>query len=134
LAFFAFFLVAMDLFSLFHSSWNFCNDLLLQLFECIESTQNEVKRKMIENGRVQRCTKVTCSTLTRKKTRDITTHSRVFSDRVAFCRAHGANERFARMRARLRVRTFAKLSAIYNRSGFCSDASLERIQGARRRS
>jgi len=26
----------------------FRNGLLLQLFECIESTQNEVKRKMIE--------------------------------------------------------------------------------------
>jgi len=26
----------------------FRNDLLLQLIECIESTQNEVKRKMIE--------------------------------------------------------------------------------------
>jgi hypothetical protein len=26
----------------------FCNGILLQLFECIESTQNEVKRKMIE--------------------------------------------------------------------------------------
>jgi len=26
LFFFAFFLVAMDLFSLFHSSWKFCND------------------------------------------------------------------------------------------------------------
>jgi hypothetical protein len=28
----------------------FCNGILLQLFECIESTQNEVKRKMIETG------------------------------------------------------------------------------------
>jgi hypothetical protein len=28
----------------------FRNGLLLQLFECIESTQNEVKRKMIETG------------------------------------------------------------------------------------
>jgi len=28
----------------------FRNDLLLQLIECIESTQNEVKRKMIEAG------------------------------------------------------------------------------------
>jgi len=28
----------------------FRNDLLLQLIECIESTQNEVKRKMIETG------------------------------------------------------------------------------------
>ena len=32
----------------FHSSWNFRNDDLLQLVEGIESTQNEVKRKMIE--------------------------------------------------------------------------------------
>src|SRR5208282_6133527 len=31
----------------FHSSWNLANGNLLQLFECIESTQNEVKRKMI---------------------------------------------------------------------------------------
>src|SRR5208282_764905 len=31
----------------FHSSWNFRNGVLLQLFECIESTQNEVKRKMM---------------------------------------------------------------------------------------
>jgi hypothetical protein len=28
----------------------FRNGILLQLFECIESTQNEVKRKMIETG------------------------------------------------------------------------------------
>jgi hypothetical protein len=28
----------------------FCNGVLLQLIECIESTQNEVKRKMIETG------------------------------------------------------------------------------------
>ena len=28
----------------------FRNDLLLQLIECIESTHNEVKRKMIETG------------------------------------------------------------------------------------
>jgi len=28
----------------------FRNGRLLQLFECIESTQNEVKRKMIETG------------------------------------------------------------------------------------
>jgi hypothetical protein len=50
LFFFAFFLVAMDLFSLFHSSWNVCNDLQLQLIECIESTQSEVKKKMIERS------------------------------------------------------------------------------------
>jgi hypothetical protein len=48
LFFFAFFLVAMDLFSLFHFAWNCRNDVLLQLVECIESTQNEVKRKMID--------------------------------------------------------------------------------------
>jgi len=29
----------------------FSNGVLLQLFECIESTQNEVKRKMIEKER-----------------------------------------------------------------------------------
>jgi len=28
----------------------FRNGILLQLFECIESTQNEVKRKMIDTG------------------------------------------------------------------------------------
>jgi hypothetical protein len=28
----------------------FRNGILLQLFECIESTQNEVKRKMIKTG------------------------------------------------------------------------------------
>ena len=32
----------------FHSSWNFATGVLLQLFECIESARNEVKRKMIE--------------------------------------------------------------------------------------
>ncbi|MGA8298993.1 MAG: hypothetical protein WB817_05885, partial [Terriglobales bacterium] len=31
----------------FHSSWNICNGVLLQLVECIESMRNEVKRKMI---------------------------------------------------------------------------------------
>jgi hypothetical protein len=38
-------LVAMDLFSL-SILHGICNALLLQLNECIESTQNEVKRKM----------------------------------------------------------------------------------------
>jgi hypothetical protein len=49
LFFFAFFLVAMDLFSLsiLHGIYN---GVLLQLVECILSTQNEVKRKMIETG------------------------------------------------------------------------------------
>jgi len=47
--FFAFFLVAMDLFSLFHFHGS-CNGDLLQLIECIESTRNEVKRKMIESS------------------------------------------------------------------------------------
>ena len=45
----------------------FRNGVLLQLVECIESTQNEVKRKMIETRRMQRCTKVTCISRARKK-------------------------------------------------------------------
>jgi hypothetical protein len=46
LFFFAFFLVAMDLFSL-SILHGICNGVLLQLNECIESTQIEVKGKMI---------------------------------------------------------------------------------------
>jgi hypothetical protein len=46
LFFFAFFLVAMDLFSL-SILHGICNGVLLQLNECIESTQIEVKEKMI---------------------------------------------------------------------------------------
>jgi len=49
-AFFAFFLVAIVLFSLsiFHGLE--CNDRLLQLFECIESMKSDVKKKMMCDG------------------------------------------------------------------------------------
>jgi len=47
----------------------FRNGILLQLIECIESTQNEVKRKMIKADACQRCTKVTSATRTPKKVR-----------------------------------------------------------------
>src|SRR5215467_2057953 len=44
-----------------------CNDLQLQLIECIESTRNEVKRKMSVCVVVHRCTKVTACVECKKK-------------------------------------------------------------------
>jgi cation transport regulator ChaC len=67
LFFFAFFLVAMDLFSL-SILHGILQRSLLQLFECIESAQSEVKRKMIVRACAQRCTKVT-SRIAREKNR-----------------------------------------------------------------
>jgi hypothetical protein len=45
----------------------FRNGVLLQLFECIESTQNEVKRKMIGSDARNDVPRSPCTTRTRKK-------------------------------------------------------------------
>jgi ubiquitin C-terminal hydrolase len=65
LFFFAFFFVAIDLFSLFHSSW-MCNGRLLQLIECIESTQNEVKKKMSDTDACNRARRSRASQVRKK--------------------------------------------------------------------
>jgi hypothetical protein len=55
----------------------FRNDDLLQLVECIESTQNEVKRKMIEAGACNAVPK-SPAPLTCEKIIGIPTHSQIF--------------------------------------------------------
>jgi hypothetical protein len=77
----------------------FRNGLLLQLIECIESTQNEVKRKMIETGA---CNAAPKSPARRAREEKVRVHHNSLlpvlpSRRV--CRAHASNERFAAMPA-----------------------------------
>jgi hypothetical protein len=61
----------------------FRNGLLLQLIECIESTQNEVKRKMIETSARTDAPKSHARLAREEKvSRDITTHSAVISHHV----------------------------------------------------
>jgi len=60
----------------------FRNGLLLQLIECIESTQNEVKRKMIETGVRNDVPKSPARLAREKRSRDVTTHSHAFSHPV----------------------------------------------------
>jgi hypothetical protein len=61
----------------------FRNGLLLQLIECIESTQNEVKRKMIETRACTDAPKSHARLAREEKVRvDITTHFPVISHPV----------------------------------------------------
>jgi hypothetical protein len=77
----------------------FRNGILLQLFECIESTQNEVKRKMIETGACNAVPKSPARLAREKKSSDITTHSQLLSHRVVVWHAHVSKARFAAMPA-----------------------------------
>jgi len=79
----------------------FRNGILLQLIECIESTQNEVKRKMIKADALQRCTKSSARLAREKKVR--------------------ANQQLSLMRALL-ARRFCQLRFI--KSARLGDASL----------
>ena len=56
----------------------FRNGVLLQLVECIESTQNEVKRKMIETGACNAVPKSHARCMREEKIGDMTTHSQFF--------------------------------------------------------
>jgi hypothetical protein len=67
----------------------FCNGILLQLFECIESTQNEVKRKMIEADARIDVPKSFQRIAREKSLRDITVHSQVFP--ITWLSAAGCN-------------------------------------------
>jgi hypothetical protein len=60
----------------------FRNGVLLQLVEGIESTQNEVKRKMIEAGACNDAPKSHARRAREKSSRAITTHSHLFSHQV----------------------------------------------------
>jgi len=75
----------------------FRNGVLLQLIECIESTQNEVKRKMIETGACNDAPKSHARLAREEKSlRAITTHSVVFLHHVgSAARAFQKNTRGA---------------------------------------
>jgi hypothetical protein len=97
----------------------FSNGVLLQLFECIESTQNEVKRKMIEKERQHDTPK---SPTRRAREKMLARHHRVlvilFSDR-ALCTARTAQRNgWLPFHLDCAPRIFAPLFAIYNQSGF----------------
>jgi len=92
----------------------FRNGLLLQLFECIESTQNEVKRKMIETGACNDVPKSHARLAREKSSRDITNHSRVFWHHVVSAARTFQKSVSARYRRNCAARIFTKLSAIYN--------------------
>src|SRR5208282_2383500 len=84
----------------------FRNDILLRLVECIESTQNEVKRKMIETD--------ACNAAPRS-------HARLAREKNVRAVSHSfsliiASDRIARI--------WAEASAIYNGRRFSSDAEL----------
>ncbi len=61
----------------------FRNGRLLQLFECIESTQNEVKRKMNDRAHATVYQSHLRDPLAKKNSGRIAIHSRLFSPRVA---------------------------------------------------
>jgi hypothetical protein len=113
----------------------FRNGLLLQLIECIESTQNEVKRKMIETSACTDAPKSHARLAREEKVR-ATSQLTVPSSPLALCPPLACFKRtLAATPVGLRAaRTFAKLSAIYNERRFsatiaCRSASKER-QGA----
>src|ERR1019366_5427997 len=87
------------------------------------------QEKNDRNGRMQRCTKVTCATRTRRKSsRDITIPSRVFSHHVVPAGRTLQKDASLRDRRDCTSRTFAKLSAIYNKRRLSSDELLEGAQ------
>jgi hypothetical protein len=65
----------------------FCNGRLLQLIECIESTQNEVKRKMIELSVLQVAPKSPRVNHVRKNCDAITLQFRRALAAIMFCRS-----------------------------------------------
>jgi len=100
----------------------FRNGRLLQLFECIESTQNEVKRKMIETGAFNAVPKSHARLAREEKSSAITTCSHLFCHHVVFAvRTLQLNTSFGCRRGGA-SRTFAKLPTIYNERRFSSDA------------
>ena len=113
----------------------FRNGVLLQLFECIESTQNEVKRKMIATGAGNDAPKSPARLRTRRKSLcDIRRHSRLFFER-GVRRASVSRERFTAMpragecREASRHLSSRRLwSAIYNEKRSSSDEWLEGAQ------
>src|SRR5450631_12875 len=109
----------------------FSNGILLQLFECIESTQNEVKRKMIETVACNSAPKSPARLAREKRFGDIATHSQLFSHRGVCLSLSRFRKAALRCRRDCASRTFARLSAIYNERRLCDDALLkERVQGA----
>ena len=92
----------------------FRNGLLLQLIECIESTQNEVKRKMIETGACNAAPKSHARRTREEKvhaTSQLSLSCCQITLRLPLARF---KERSLRCRRDCAARTLAKPSAIYN--------------------
>src|ERR1019366_6169610 len=82
------------------------------------------QEKNDRNGRVKRCTKVTCATRSRRKSsRDITTGFHLFSPHVVSAARFQPNASSSlRCRRDCASRKFAKLATIYEERRFSSDA------------
>src|SRR6266446_8036515 len=92
----------------------FRNGHLLQLIECIESTQNEVKRKMIETDACTDAPKSHARLAREEKVRATSELTLPLSASRCVCRSRVSKERSLRCRRDCAARTFAMLSAIYN--------------------
>src|SRR6266403_978965 len=96
----------------------FRNGLMLQLIECIESTQNEVKRKMIETRACNDAPKSHARLARAEKVRTTSRLTLPLSP-IALCPPLVCfKERSLRCWRDYAARTFAKLSAIYNEGRF----------------
>ena len=102
----------------------FRNGDLLQLFECIESTQNEVKRKMIVRDARNDAPRSPARRAREKSSRNITPHARLLSNHAAFAARMFYKERCG---AIARQRIFGKVCTVYNERRFCNDALLEGV-------
>src|ERR1700675_3671455 len=103
----------------------FRNGLLLQLIECIESTQNEVKRKMIETSACTDAPKSHARLAREEKVRATSQLALTRSPSRFLCRSRVSKEHSLRCQRDRASRTFTKLSAIYNERRF-SGGQLER--------
>jgi hypothetical protein len=109
----------------------FRNGVMLQLIECIESTQNEVKRKMIEAEACNVAPKSHARHAREKSSRHLATYSQVFFRQVEIPRERLRRNASLRARRDYVLRTFAKVHAIYNERRFLKARFLtERLEGA----